>query len=652
MAKQLVGLGGVVGAVVAAILGTVAGCGDSFGSGDCHASRTCGSAGGESAVGGASEGNGPNAGADANAGGSDSTSVGGTAASAGAAGASEGGAGGADLECHVDDDCSDAKAENGLEACDQGACVAGNPPPTIGSVTPVGDAVDVEPDSSVVIAFSEPLDPKTVTSTTIQVLDGKTVVPGKLAYTDGTVTFTPTSPLTLLAPYTVSVTTGVTDEQGASLLTAFSSSFSIRDGSWTTIDVVKDIGGSLSGTLPIASDGSVLLAWSGNATEYCPVWARWFLRGAPSTAAKAFTIAGQTECNFVSSAGNATGVSAVVWAEPDAANGTDVEQYRAGAWQATPSLVSKSTDSFPLEVTVAPNGLVTFFEHSVFGGTKVWTTDVAGKWPADGAPISTFAAKGPTSVAFDSKGNGFAVWRAKDPSGTKLERTVVSRLTTESGTWGDVEDLPGSVTATTSAAAQRGAPTVAIDSKGDALALWVDASSTGKLMASRFSQSIWAEPESVSGALTVDLLESPPALAFDGKGFIAAWTAQEAGKRYAYTARYDLKTGWDTYQKQQTAADDGTSAPTMPRIVSDKRGNSLLVFAKGAAPAYTLMYQRYSDGVWGTIQPVPGGAVANAYFENLRTMPLSMSANGSAALAWTNYDAAKYLSTVRLASFF
>lgn len=183
------------------------------------------------------------------------------------------------------------------------------------------------------------------------------------------------------------------------------------------------------------------------------------------------------------------------------------------------------------------------------------------------------------------------------------------------------------------------------------MALWVDTSDPGKLMASRFAQSVWGEPVRLSGATTVDVLETAPALVFDGQSFVAAWTAKDSGKRYTYTARYDLKAGWESSEKQQAAA-DGTSAAVMPALVSDGRGNLLLVFAKGADPTYSLAYQRYSAHTWGPITAVPGGTITNQAFEGLGGLRLSMSSNGLAALAWTNYDAVKYVSAVRLASFY
>jgi hypothetical protein len=120
----------------------------------------------------------------------------------------------------------------------------------------------------------------------------------------------------------------------------------------------------------------------------------------------------------------------------------------------------------------------------------------------------------------------------------------------------------------------------------------------------------------------------------------------------AYSARYDLKTGWNPYDKQQKTAGDGTSAARMPRLASDRRGNLLLLFAEGAAPTFSLVYQRYTAGAWGPILTLPGGVITSEVFEDVPGGQMSMNASGLAAFAWGDRDASNFIATVRLASFF
>src|SRR5262249_8189719 len=157
-------------------------------------------------------------------------------------------------------------------------------PPQVVSVTPKDGASVVEPNATITIVFSAALDPKTVTTKTVRLLDGTRVVAGKVSYSDGKVTFVPNAPLRLLTSYRVSVGSPGTDRGGTPLAPPLSASFEVRDGAWHTIDAVSDKISGLADSLPMLASGEVLLSWNGAGGGYCPVSARWFLRGAASGA--------------------------------------------------------------------------------------------------------------------------------------------------------------------------------------------------------------------------------------------------------------------------------------------------------------------------------------------------------------------------------
>ena len=644
------------GGAVALALAPMA-CGDGFSSSDCKASRTC-------SVGepGGAAGQGQD---DAVNGGGDNTPVGGNA---GEVAGGEGGTGnttmaqgggetapvdGAGPGCTKPEDCSNGDPSDGEELCKKGACVDGNPPPTVLKITPADKAAGKEPDSKIVIEFSEALDPDTVTSATIAITDGVGPVPGKLVYADDKVTFTPAAPLGLAQSYTVKVTTGVTDDAGAPLLAEATSTFSTRDGVWQSIDVVQDVIRDMSAA-DITASGEVLLSWMGAAGAECPVSARWFLKGAAGGAATVLSPANEKLCSSVNAATNAEGVASVVWKDHDTKYNVYNRQYRAGAWSAAapPLIVSDSNSSFVRPI-VAPNGIAMLLQSESAIGMKAWTTDVNGVWPAQGTTTALLFFQPTVSFAFDAEGNAFAAWPDVDSAGTGFEHVVASSFTPAAG-WGFSTPLPGSATSTAFQGSQkRGAPAIAFDGNGDGMALWANASSGSKLMASRYSKKNgWSEPELVSGNLNVKPIFEPAGLVFDGHEFVAAWTADEGGNPYTYTARYDLKTGWGAFQKRQSMAGDGTSSLRPPRLAGDGRGNLILVWAKGAAPTFTLVYQRYAGGAWGPITSVPGGTVASTNFEGGEDLTLSMNASGLAALAWANYANTGYINGIRLASFY
>jgi len=89
-------------------------------------------------------------------------------------------------------------------------------PPTVLSVNPLNNAVDVAIDTPITVTFSESVNPATVTLSTFVVTAGSggITVPGAVTCTGATATFTPTSPLTYSTTYTATITTGVRDLAG------------------------------------------------------------------------------------------------------------------------------------------------------------------------------------------------------------------------------------------------------------------------------------------------------------------------------------------------------------------------------------------------------------------------------------------------------
>ncbi|HET7617493.1 MAG TPA: Ig-like domain-containing protein, partial [Vicinamibacterales bacterium] len=88
---------------------------------------------------------------------------------------------------------------------------------------------DVPLNSSVVIVFSEPVDPTTISSATVRLQTrGGNVVPGNARVMPGggtTVAFTPSAPLARNTDYLLSITQGVADFEGEALETAVAASF-------------------------------------------------------------------------------------------------------------------------------------------------------------------------------------------------------------------------------------------------------------------------------------------------------------------------------------------------------------------------------------------------------------------------------------------
>lgn len=95
--------------------------------------------------------------------------------------------------------------------------VADTTPPTVTFTSPVGGSTAAPVNQKINVAFSENMDPATLTADTLTVKQGKTAVAGKVTSAASTATFTPAKNLEKGKAYTATVTTGARDLAGNAL---------------------------------------------------------------------------------------------------------------------------------------------------------------------------------------------------------------------------------------------------------------------------------------------------------------------------------------------------------------------------------------------------------------------------------------------------
>jgi hypothetical protein len=630
---------GVFGACsVALAIGAVA-CGSNFNTEDCKASHTCAPS---------SAGAGDQPGGDTGS----------------PASPSEGGAGGNSGALPAGGGEATEPLGGDAGAGGQGPVVARNPPPTVLSVSPGDAEQNIEPDATVTVTFSEPLTEATVDSSSVKLLAQGKEVAGTVAYADSKVTLTPEQPLALLGEYSISLSTDVTDVEGAPLAEAFESTFVVRDGKFYVTTAVEEDVRTVASTVPVESNGSVLLAWSdgGDGTD-CPVLYQRFLRGTAVDSPQPLSMEGAGACGLVRAKATPNGLAAVAWAQeggqhPKAAH---VRQYRDGQWSTDETLGAGNDLVGLIDLGLASNGMVSLFEN-LEDATDAYRTDLTGDWAAQPDKLgATGNALSESAMAFDDAGNGLLLWRA---SKSNVEQISFSRFTTASGKWAAAALLPGSKAGSSGAGYERGVPALATDPQGNAVALWFAAegkTTTTKLMASHYSPaSSWAAPVPIGTTWSSAPIYDPPALVFDGETFVAAFSADVGQSKKTLVTRFDPATSeWSAPESRQGPADSSSSA-RMPKLATDGRGHLILVWATDVAVSSTFKfyYQRYANNAWGPTTPVPGGVIEDPHFAAkpavgapARSWSLTSNTDGLAALAWTN-DAGSGLYPIRLASYY
>jgi hypothetical protein len=98
--------------------------------------------------------------------------------------------------------------------------------PDVVMVTPQSGLAAVEPDASMTVQFSEPIDRSTVTTATLRLMSGGVAVPITFGFSNGDRTVAlVAAPLKLNTTFTIQATSAITDAAGNPLLAALSSTF-------------------------------------------------------------------------------------------------------------------------------------------------------------------------------------------------------------------------------------------------------------------------------------------------------------------------------------------------------------------------------------------------------------------------------------------
>jgi hypothetical protein len=103
--------------------------------------------------------------------------------------------------------------------------VADITPPSVSSITPSSNAINVAVTIKPTITFSEPMNISTISASTILLKQGTTNIAGTVSMSGNIVTYTPVNTLNGNTVYTISVTTGVKDAAGNPLASNYSSTF-------------------------------------------------------------------------------------------------------------------------------------------------------------------------------------------------------------------------------------------------------------------------------------------------------------------------------------------------------------------------------------------------------------------------------------------
>lgn len=366
---------------------------------------------------------------------------------------------------------------------------------------------------------------------------------------------------------------GVTGIYGEQLGDAVEASFTTRDAQWQTAEQIDaDPGGVATPDVAMDASGNAMAVWR---VGLKVVASRYTAGGGWDTPTLISVDNGLTAAE-PRVAMDASGNAIVVWLQQPAADeqaGVWANSYRAGVGWGTPTQLDS-------DVNVAFH----------------------------------------PQIAMDPDGNALAIWRQWDGAHYNL---WASRYTPDTGGtgWGTatvIETNTGDV---------RANPRIAMDSNGNALAVW------SQLRADGGGNDIWANrytPGAGWGTATLvemndagDAVE--PQIAVDGSGnAMAVWAHSGAAGVELWANRYTIAGGWGT----PTFVAPEIAVPP-PRVAVDATGNAVVVMWAGT----DVLANRFKPGTgWGTASPIDSADTT------INALEIAMDASGSVMAVWAQSD--------------
>jgi hypothetical protein len=522
------------------------------------------------------------------------------------------------------DDDAGAETDAGSRT-DSGADAGSVAPvaPTVLATSPDEGASGIEPTSAIEATFSANMAASTLDVATFVVTRDGASVEGTVTYTAASrvATFRPATGLALLGEYTVTLTTEVTDLEGTALAEDYTWSFTIRDGTWGTAELLENDDAGHAGFPKVVFDesGNATAAWAQSDGTRTSIWAnRYVPELGWGTATLLETEDGPNAAN-VEIAVDPSGVVTAVWVSWDVWS----NRYVPGEGWGTATIIGPGADGAPY-VAVDPSGNATAVWYQTDGTRyNVWANRyVAGTGWGSATLLENDNAGDAfdVRVAVDPMGNATVIWDQYDGSYQSLWATrfqpgfgwaLPARI--ETGT-GNVRDSQ-----------------LAVDASGHAIAVWHQHNGTRfDVWSNRYEPGVgWGE------AVRIEMRDDPNALgvqlAVSSAGdAIAVWF----GYPFCIWAnRFDPDTGWGEPIEIDTAS---TGELVFPQIAMDRDGNAIAIWAQTDGTRNNIWARRLVGSEWAPPVLVETDNVGDA-----REPQLGIDARGNAVAVWFQYDGAE-----------
>jgi hypothetical protein len=484
---------------------------------------------------------------------------------------------------------------------------------------------DVDTGVAVSAVFDEALREATVTPTTFTLRREQESVPGAVSLAaEVTAVFTPDQPLALLTAYTATVTTQIESLTGGALGADYGWIFTTRDGSWGTAAIMEkeDPGYAQGPYIAVDPEGTAFALWEESDSMVSPIWASRYTQAGGWEPPE--IISGSSGRN-PQVAADANGNAVAVWTQGDGLrNDVWANRYtRIGGWGIAELIETGAGDAGTPQVVIDPDGNAqAVWEQSDGMRFRIWANGYtlgSGWGAAEPIDESNMASARWVRVGMDPDGDALAVWSHSDG----MRSNIWANRYTPSGGW----SMPERIESNNAGSAV--VPQVALDSSGNALAVWAQDEGSG--------YNIWSNRYAPGDGWDVAVRvhandagpSNSPALDMNPRGdAMAVWIQDEGGgSNRLWWSGYTPNDGWA--EAEGVGTGDVSILSFYPHVAIDSSGNALTLWVQGDQ-GYELWSSRYTPAEgWGF------GERLDTLRSNAVAPQLAVDPSGRAMTIWT-----------------
>lgn len=499
------------------------------------------------------------------------------------------------------------------------------------STTPADKATGVDTATKVTATFAENMLGTSIDSSSFTLSTANGATPSSVSFDGSTniATLTPNSPLGLLQTYKATLANSIANLIGTKI-TETNWSFSTRDGTWATAEFIEHDNSygsdARNSRIGIDANGNAVAIWnqaiSGASSS---VWASHYTAGSGWSAPIAIeTGSGANNMYQLNLAVANNGDAIAIWLNFNGSSKYEIwsNRYVAGTGWGSAEKIGASFDlpgELPIDLAMNDKGdvFVIWRRNNGVNETIYSNHYIVGSGWATATEINTFSSDAlePT-IAMDSAGNAIAVWRSL--ASNKLYYT---QYITGSG-WQTTTEIFYS-----DAYGTGKLPDIAMNADGKAILVW----RSTRAAASYFDGSSWGSVQSFN--VGIFSAEKPKA-AIDtaGNAFVVWNQVNDSATHYMHSSRYVVGTGWLT---PEVIDKSGSKAFNKDhQIKMDGNGNALVIWSDDIGSTEEVIANRYVVGTgWGTAVKIGTSDAVNSEPQ------IDVGKNGHGVAVWLNQDA-------------